>query len=101
MIDGVKLSPDREDLKQWEADIQGKYTFKSCCNIIDRVDFSGTFSFTFLIWKGIAPRKIELFLWLLLQDITCTRKFLVRRRLINLIKPKNVSLISVLIELRM
>jgi len=62
MIDGVKLSPDREDLKQGEADIQGKYTIKSCSNIIDRVDFwSGTFSFTFLIWKGIAPRKIELY----------------------------------------
>jgi len=39
MIDGVKLSPDREDLKQGEADIQGKYTIKSCSNIIDRVDF--------------------------------------------------------------
>jgi hypothetical protein len=49
---------------------------KSGSNIIDLIEFSGSFTFTPLLWKGIAPPKIEMFLWLVLQERVCTRSFL-------------------------
>jgi hypothetical protein len=36
-----------------------------------------------MLWKGIAPPKIEMFLWLVLQERVCTRSFLLLRNLIH------------------
>ena len=91
LIDGVRWSSSRVDLKQWEPHRQGDYTDKCCSTIIDNIDFPCTFSFTPLLWKGLAPPRIEMFLWLLLQDSVCTRVFLTRA--FNQFKPSSVSIL--------
>lgn len=36
-----------------------------------------------IMWKGIAPSKIDIFLWVLVQNKLCTRRFLGNRNLIG------------------
>ena len=48
------------------------------------LEFPSSFSFTNLLWKSIATPKIEMFLWLVLQDKVCTGSLLLCR---NLLQP--------------
>jgi len=83
LLPSVRLSTSKEDLKRWDHSSEWHYTVQSGSNIIDLLDFPGSFAFTTMLWKGIAPPKIEMFLWLVLQERVCTRSFLLLRNLIH------------------
>lgn len=83
LLGEVRLSPIKEDKRYWKAERHGMYTVKSCTNILDRIAHPETFSFASLLWKGIAPPKLEMFTCLLLQGRVSTWDFLARRNLIN------------------
>lgn len=42
------------------------YIVRSANNLIDQLEFPGSFSFANLLWKSLVPPKIERFLWLVL-----------------------------------
>lgn len=83
LLPSVRLSTSKEDLKRWDHSSEWHYTVQSGSNIIDLLDFPGSFAFTTMLWKGIVPPKIEMFLWLVLQERVCTRSFLLLRNLIH------------------
>jgi hypothetical protein len=74
----------KEDLRQWAAESTVQHTVNSYSKLLDKVEHPSTFTFNKPLWKGFAPSKIKMFLWLLLQHRISTRAFLVRRRLFNL-----------------
>jgi len=52
-------------------------------DLIDNILFLGNFIFTSLLWKGSAPPKVEVFIWILLQSRVYTRAFLAHRHLLH------------------
>lgn len=55
---------------------------QSACALIDDIQHPGSENFGTLLWQGIFPPKIEMFMWLLLQDSLSTRGFLVYKELL-------------------
>jgi hypothetical protein len=72
----VVLLYDHIDRLCWNLDTTGDYTIKSGCIIIDKIIFLGVSPAASLFWKGLVPLKIEVFLWKLMSDKLCARKFL-------------------------
>jgi hypothetical protein len=57
-------------------------TLIQCCKFLDSLSASGT-PFFVLLWKGFAPPKIDVFIWLLLNGSLNTRGFLAKRGFVN------------------
>jgi hypothetical protein len=66
----------------WQLVKDGIFTVKSACALIDDIQYPGSENFDTLLWQGIFPPKIEIFMWLLLQDSLSTRGFLVYKELL-------------------
>jgi hypothetical protein len=62
----VSMNTTKEDSKIREYFGDGFYIVQSASNLIDLLEFPGSFSFTNLLWKSIAPLKIKMFIWLVL-----------------------------------
>jgi hypothetical protein len=79
----VVLLYDHIDRLCWNLDTTGDYTIKSGCIIIDKIIFLGVSPAASLFWKGLVPLKIEVFLWKLMSDKLCARKFLAYKHIIS------------------
>jgi hypothetical protein len=73
---------DSIDRRMWQLVKDGIFTVKSACALIDDIQYPGSENFDTLLWQGIFPPKIEIFMWLLLQDSLSTRGFLVYKELL-------------------
>jgi hypothetical protein len=60
----------------------GIFTVKSACALIHDIQHPGSENFGTLLWQGIFPPKIEMFMLLLLQDSLSTSGFLVYKELL-------------------
>jgi len=58
----VVLLYDQIDRWCWDFDTIGDYIIKSGCIIIDRIIFTYVSTTTALLWNGLIPPKIEVFL---------------------------------------
>ena len=58
-------------------------TLIQCCKFLDSLSASGAPSFFVLLWKGFAPPKIDVFIWLLLNASLNARGFLAERGIVN------------------
>jgi len=67
----------------WNLDTTSDYTVKSVCITIDKIIFPDMFMVASLLWKGLIPPKIEVFLWKLMHDNLCIREFLADRHIIS------------------
>jgi len=67
-LEEVVLLPHNSDMKVWRNEP------KDCCSM----KLGST-----IMWKGIVPSKIDIFLWVLAQNKLCTRGFLANRNLIG------------------
>jgi hypothetical protein len=64
LLNGVSLRTCKKDLRQWAAESTVQHTVNSYSKLLDKVEYPSTFTFTKLLWKGFAPSKIKMFLWL-------------------------------------
>jgi hypothetical protein len=74
---------DGEDSKIWKSHSSNVYTVFSGCHLFYGFNVSTNLHSPALHWKGFAPLKIDLFIWLLLNGSICTKDFLAERRIIN------------------
>jgi hypothetical protein len=74
---------DGEDRKIWKSHSSNVYTVSSGCHLLDGLIVSSNLHSPALLWKGFAPPKIDVFIWLLLNGSVCTKDFLAKRRIIN------------------
>jgi len=74
---------DGEDSKIWKSHSSNVYTVFSGCHLFYGFNVSTNLHSPALHWKGFAPLKIDLFIWLLLNSSICTKDFLTERRIIN------------------
>jgi hypothetical protein len=74
---------DGEDNKIWKSQSSNVYTVSSGCHLLDGLIVSTNLHSPALLWKGFAPPKIDVFIWLLLNGSVCTKDFLAKRRIIN------------------
>jgi hypothetical protein len=74
---------DGEDSKIWKSHSSNVYTVSSGCHLLDGLIVSTNLHSPALLWKGFAPPKIDVFIWLLLNGSVCTKDFLSKRRIIN------------------
>ena len=66
----------------WQLKKNGIFTVKSTCALIDDIQHPRSENFGTLLQQCIFPPKIEMFMWLLLQDNFSTRGFLVYEELL-------------------
>ena len=71
-----------EDNKIWKFYNSDIYSVHSSCHLLDSLYASDDPSSPVLLWKGFAPPKIDVFMWLLLNDSLSTKDFLIERRII-------------------
>jgi hypothetical protein len=64
------------DKKIWTLDNDGLFSVKSCFKMMDQMLYDGAKPFQSSIWIKLTPPKVQLFLWLLVQDKVTTRYFL-------------------------
>lgn len=84
-LNGACLEQHHGDSKHQSIERNGKYsTVKSCNTLNDRIAYPDVSSFSPLLWKGMAPPKTDVFIWLLLHGRIYTRDFLVTRNLIDI-----------------
>jgi len=72
---------DGED-KIWKSHSSNVYSVSLGCHLLDGFIVSTNLHSPDLLWKGFAPLKIDVFIWLLNGSI-CTKGFLAKRRIIN------------------
>jgi hypothetical protein len=84
VLQEVKLSNTKSDLKVWNLCTDGKFTMQSCTTLINSIECSGSCPFQTQVWKFMAPPKIQNFIWLGIQNKLCTRSFLYSCLLLSL-----------------
>ena len=67
----------------WKHHSSNNYTVSSGCHLFDGFNVSGHLHSPALLWKGFAPPKIDVFIWLLFNSSVYTKGFLAERRIIN------------------
>jgi hypothetical protein len=72
-----------KDNKIWKSHSSIVYSVFSGCHLLDGFIVSTNLHSPDLLWKGFAPPKIDVFIWLLLNSSICTKGFLAKRRIIN------------------
>lgn len=55
-------------MKIWMPNTDDLFTVKSCSNMMDWLLYDGAQPFQSLVWRKYAPPKVQLFLWLIVQD---------------------------------
>lgn len=73
----------KEDRLIWEWEKDGDYTVNSCMLALERIRYAGSTTYVTNVWKSICPPKIEMTLWLALNEGLCTRAFLVKRHVLS------------------
>jgi len=71
----AKLNQTKPDLKVRNIYRDGKSIVKSCSILIDRIEFSVSYSFKFNVWICTALLKTRIFIWLAIQNRLCSRVF--------------------------
>jgi len=64
------------DKKIWTLNNDGLFSVKSCSKMMDQLFYGGAKPFQSSVWIKLTPPKVQLFLWLLIQDKVTTRNFL-------------------------
>jgi len=64
------------DKKIWTLNSDGLFNVKSCSKMMDQLLYSGAKPFQSSVWIKLTPPKVQLFVWLLVQDKVTTRDFL-------------------------
>lgn len=59
LLDGVRLSTRKENLRWWAAESTEQYTVKSCSLLIDKAEYLDTFIFTKLLWKLFPSPRLK------------------------------------------
>ena len=63
----------------WPCNSDGSFSVKSCCTLIDNTSSATDRVFEANVWIKGAPPKVQVFLWLAVQDKVSTRAFLHQR----------------------
>jgi hypothetical protein len=64
------------DKKIWTLNNDGLFSVKSFSKMMDQLLYDGAKPFQSYVWIKLTPPKVQLFLWLLVQDKLITRDFL-------------------------
>jgi len=62
--------------KIWTLNNNGLFSVKSCSKMLDQLLYGGAKPFQSSVWIKLTPSKVQLFLWLVVQDKVTTRDFL-------------------------
>jgi hypothetical protein len=73
----------KEDRLIWEWGKDGDDIVNSCMLALERIRYAGSTTYVTNVWKSICPPKIEMTLWLALNEGLCTRAFLVKRHVLS------------------
>ena len=63
--------------------MDGKYILKSCVALLDRSAYHGNKHYLTNIWCRATTPKIQMFIWLAVQNCLCTKFFLLQRCLLS------------------
>jgi hypothetical protein len=66
----------------WPYNSDGSFLIKSCCTLIDNTSSANDRVFEANVWIKGAPPKVQVFLWLTIQDKVSTRAFLHHRNVL-------------------
>jgi hypothetical protein len=66
----------------WPCNSDGSFSVKSCCTLIDSTSCTNDRVFEANVWIKGAPLKVQVFLWLAVQDKVSTKAFLHHRNVL-------------------
>jgi hypothetical protein len=80
LLDSKPLFCHKMDKKIRTLNNDGLFSVKSCSKMMDQLLYSGAKPFQSSVWIKLTPPKVQLFLWLLVQDKVTTRDFLFQHK---------------------
>jgi hypothetical protein len=83
MLAPTKIQQGRDDKLIWPCNSDGSFSVKSCCTLIDNTSSANDRVFEANVWIKGAPLKVQVFLWLTVQDKVSTRAFLHQRTVLS------------------
>jgi len=76
MLEPTIIRQGKDDKLIWPCNSNGSFSVKSCCTLIDNTSSANDRVFEANVWiKGASP-KVQVFLWLAVQDKVSTKAFL-------------------------
>lgn len=83
MLATVLLDKDIADKFIWKPNTSGEFSVKSFYSLLSKFEPQGHHGLLSKVWLGLAPPKIEVFLWLAIQNSIVARGFLYRRHILD------------------
>ena len=84
LLESKPMFCHKMDKKIWTLNSDSLFSVKSCSKIMDQLLYGGAKPFQSFVWIKLSPPKVQLFLWLLVQDKVTTRDFLFQHDYITL-----------------
>ena len=75
LLESKPMFCHKMDKKIWTLNSDGLFSVKSCSKMMDQLLYGGAKPFQSSVWIKLTPPKVQLFLWLLVQDKVTTRDF--------------------------
>jgi hypothetical protein len=82
MLEPMIIWQGKDDKLIWPCNSDGSFSVKSCCTLIDNTSSMNDRVFEANVWIKGAPLKVQVFLWLAIQDKVSTRAFLYHRNVL-------------------
>ena len=83
MLEPMKIRQEKDDKLIWLCNSNGSFSVKSCCTLINNTSFANDRVFEANVWIKGAPSKVQVFLWLAVQDKVSTRAFFHQRTVLS------------------
>jgi hypothetical protein len=83
MLEPTIIRQGKDDKLIWSCNSDGSFSVKSCCTLIDNTSSATDRVFEANVWIKGAPPKVQVFLWLAVQDKVSTRAFLHQRTVLS------------------
>jgi hypothetical protein len=77
------IHQSKKDRLIWEWGKDEGYTINFCMLALEGIRSARIKTYVIDVWKSICPPKIEMTLWLTLNEGLCTRAFLVKRHILS------------------
>ena len=79
MLELMVIWQGKDDKLICPCNSDGSFSVKSCCTLIDSTSSTNDRVFEANVWIKRAPPKVQVFLWLAVQDKVSTRAFYITR----------------------